>query len=165
VFSGNRTDPPSKRAAEAGEKRVFLGEFQHTVDAKGRVSLPRKHRDEIGSRIVVTKGLEKCLYVYPAEGYREFLEELLSTGNFDRNSRAVRRFFIAGATEVDIDGAGRVPLSSVLREFAGLGRDVVVAGVADHIEIWDAAAWATYQEANASTIEDAAEELARSGIL
>jgi MraZ protein len=144
---------------------VFLGEFQHTVDAKGRVSLPRKHRDEIGSRIVVTKGLENCLYVYPADGYKTFLENLLEASDFDRNSRAVRRFFVSGATEVDIDGAGRIALSPVLRTFAGLTRDVVVAGVADHIEIWDAAAWATYQEANASTIEDAAESLARSGIL
>jgi MraZ protein len=156
---------PGDGADEAGETRVFLGEFQHTVDAKGRVSLPRKHRDEIGSRIVVTKGLEKCLYVYPAEGYREFLDELLATSTFDRNSRAVRRFFVAGASEVEIDSAGRVGLTPVLRDFAGLTRDVVVAGVADHIEIWDAAAWAAYQQENASTIEDAAEELSRSGIL
>jgi MraZ protein len=144
---------------------VFLGEFQHTVDAKGRVSLPRKHRDEIGSRIVVTKGLEKCLYVYPADGYKSFLETMLAASDFDRDSRAVRRFFVAGASEVEIDSAGRVAISPALREFAGLKREVVVAGVADHIEIWDAAAWAAYEEANTSTIEDAAESLARSGIL
>jgi MraZ protein len=144
---------------------VFLGEYQHTLDAKGRVSLPRKHRDEIGAQVVVSKGLENCLYVYPAEGYRTFLENLLAASDFDRNSRAVRRHFTAGATEVPIDGAGRVAVPQVLREFAGLTRDVVVAGVADHIEIWDAAAWAAYGSANASTIEDAAEELSRSGIL
>jgi len=144
---------------------VFLGEFQHTVDAKGRVSLPRKHRDEIGSRIVVSKGLEKCLYVYGAEGYREFLDEILATSNFGRDARAIRRHFIAGASEVEIDSAGRIAISPAQREFAGLTRDVVVAGVADHIEIWDAAAWAAYQQENTSTIEDAAEQLARSGIL
>jgi MraZ protein len=144
---------------------VFLGEYQHTLDAKGRVSLPRKFRDETGTRLVVSKGLENCLYVYPAEGYRAFLDNLMSASDFDRNSRAVRRFFTAGASEVDIDSAGRVALAPVLREFAGLSRDVIVAGVGDHIEIWDAGAWAAYEDANATTIEDAAEELSRSGIL
>ncbi len=144
---------------------MFLGEYQHTLDAKGRVSLPRKFRDEIGSRIVVSKGLEHCLYVYAADGYKEFLESLLSASDFDRNSRAVRRHFTAGASEVEIDSAGRVAIAPTLREFAGLTREVVVAGVADHVEIWDAAAWAAYESANAPTIEDAAEELSRSGIL
>jgi MraZ protein len=144
---------------------VFLGEYQHTLDAKGRVSLPRKFREEIGSRLVVSKGLEPCLYVYPADGYRAFLENLLSASDFDRNSRVVRRHFTAGASEVEIDGAGRVNISTALREFAQLKKDVVVAGVADHLEIWDAAAWASYESANASTIEDAAEALSRSGLL
>jgi MraZ protein len=144
---------------------VFLGEYQHTLDGKGRVSLPRKFRDEIGSHLVVSKGLENCLYVYAAEGYRTFLQNLLSASDFDRNSRAVRRHFTAGASEVEIDNAGRVAIAPVLREFAGLSRDVIVAGVADHLEIWDAAAWAAYEEASAPTIEDAAEELSRSGIL
>lgn len=159
--------PPStsRVSRDGGGGAVFLGEYQHTLDAKGRVSLPRKFRDGIGSRLVVSKGLENCLYVYPAEGYRAFLETLLAASDFDRNSRAVRRFFTAGASEVDIDGAGRVALAPVLREFAGLKKDVVVAGVADHLEIWDAEAWTAYEDANAPTIEDAAEELSRSGIL
>jgi MraZ protein len=144
---------------------MFLGEYQHTLDAKGRVSLPRKFRDGTGSSLVVSKGLEHCLYVYPADGYRQFLDNLMSASDFDRNSRAVRRFFTAGATEVEIDSAGRVILSPVLREFASLGKDVVVAGVGDHIEIWDAQKWGAYEDENAPTIEDAAEELARTGIL
>jgi len=151
--------------AEAGESQVFLGEFQHTVDAKGRVSLPRKHRDEIGSRVVVTKGLEGCLYVYSPEGYRDFLEEVLGNSSLGHEARALRRHFIAGASEVDVDSAGRVAISPALREFAQLSREVVIAGVADHIEIWDAGAWAAYEEANASTIEDAADKLAARGIL
>lgn len=144
---------------------MFLGEYQHTLDAKGRVSLPRKFRDGTGSKLVVSKGLEHCLYVYPADGYRTFLENLMSASDFKANSRAVRRFFTAGATEVDIDSAGRVSLTPVLREHASLGRDVIVAGVGDHIEIWDAEAWAAYEDEHATTIEDAAEELARTGIL
>jgi MraZ protein len=144
---------------------VFLGEFQHTVDAKGRVSLPRKHRDEIGARVVVTKGLEGCLYVYSPDGYREFLAEVLGNSSLGHEARAVRRHFIAGASEVEVDAAGRIAVSPALREFAKLSREVVVAGVADHIEIWDAAAWAAYEEANTSTIEDAADKLASRGIL
>jgi MraZ protein len=156
--------PPSRHDGGA-ESEVFLGEYQHTLDAKGRVSLPRKFRDETGSPVVVCKGLDKCLYVFTAEGYREFLDGLLEASGFDPNGRAVRRFFTAGAVSVDVDGAGRVNLTPALREHAGLGKDVIVAGVGDHIEIWDAGAWSAYEEANAKTIEDAAEELARQGIL
>jgi MraZ protein len=144
---------------------VFLGEFQHTVDAKGRVSLPRKHRVEIGSSVVVTRGLDGCLYVYPVDGYNALVEELLKPSNFDSNTRMMRHFFISGASSVDVDSAGRVSISPALRDHAGLKRDVVVLGNADHIEIWDTEAWALYQKANASTIEDAADKLARSGIL
>jgi MraZ protein len=144
---------------------MFLGEYQHTLDAKGRVSLPRKFRDATGSRLVVSKGFERSLAVYPLEGYETFLGELMSGGEFTRDSRAVRRHFTAGACEVDVDAAGRISLAGVLREFAGLTKDVVVAGVGDHIEIWDAAAWAAYEQEHAKTIEDAAEELARQGIL
>lgn len=144
---------------------MFLGEYQHTLDAKGRVSLPRKFRDETGSKLVVVKGLEKCLYVYPAEGYHAFLKKLMEASDFDRQSLVLRRHFTAGANEVEIDSAGRVALSSVLRLHASLSKDVIVAGVGDRIEIWDAASWAAYENENATTIWDAAEELSRSGIL
>lgn len=150
---------------EAGDQTVFLGEYQHTLDAKGRVSLPRKFRDEIGSRLVVSKGLESCLYVFSAEGHREFLDQLLTASDLGRDARTVRRFFTAGASEVEIDAAGRVALAPNLREFAGLTRDVVVTGSADHLEIWDAGKYAAYLDASASTIEDAADKLFSSGIL
>ncbi len=144
---------------------MFLGEYQHTLDAKGRVSLPRKCRDAAGSRLVVFKGLDGCLYLYTEEGYAEFLAKLKSAGDFDRNSRAVRRHFTAGASEADIDSAGRIAIPLVLREHAHLNKDVVVNGIGDHMEIWDAAAWGAYKEQHAPGIEDAAEELARQGIL
>jgi MraZ protein len=145
--------------------QMFLGEYKHTLDGKGRVSLPRRFRDATGSRVVVSKGFEGSLAVYTADGYSAFLDQLLSGGEFARDMRAVRRHFTAGASEVEIDSAGRVSLTPVLREFAGLTKEVVVAGVGDHIEIWDAAAWAAYERKHAKTIEDAAEELARQGIL
>jgi MraZ protein len=154
------------RGQRAGDgASMFLGEYQHTLDAKGRVSLPRKFRDATGARLVVSKGFEKSLAVYPIEAYERFLGDLMSGGDMISDMRAVRRHFTAGAAETDIDSAGRISLTPALREFAGLSRDVVVAGVGDHIEIWDAKAWATYETEHAKTIEDAAEELARQGIL
>lgn len=153
------------RASGGPEAQMFLGEYQHTLDAKGRVSLPRRFRDATGVHLVVSKGFEGCVYVYPAEGYKEFLEQLLVGSDFNRETRDVRRFFTAGAIEADVDSAGRVALTPVLREHAGLARDVVVAGVGDHIEIWDAKAWKAYEDQHAATIEDAAEELARQGLL
>lgn len=144
---------------------MFLGEYRHTLDAKGRVSLPRRFRGEMGERVVVTKGLDGCLYVFTDEGYREFHEGLMAASSFDPKGRAVRRHFTVGAADVDVDSAGRVNLTPALREYAGLQKDVIVAGVGDRVEIWDAEAWSAYQDANAGTIEDAAEELARQGIL
>lgn len=144
---------------------MFLGEYQHTLDAKGRVSLPRRFRDETGSKVVVSKSLDKCLYVYTAEGYQRFYDKLMNASGFVRDSRAVQRRFLAGALEVEIDSAGRVALTPGFRKFASLTKDVIIAGIGDHIEIWDAQAWAEYEAENESTIEEAAEELARSGIL
>jgi MraZ protein len=144
---------------------MFLGEYQHTLDQKGRVSLPRKFRDATSGTVVVSKGFEKALAVYTVEGYEVFLNEMLSGGEFVSDVRAVRRHFTVGASEVEIDSAGRVSLPAPLREFAGLKKDVIVAGVGDHMEIWDAAAWKAYETEHAQTIEDAAEELARQGIL
>jgi MraZ protein len=114
---------------------------------------------------VVTKGLDGCLYVFTSDGYDEFLAGVMEASSFDRNGRAVRRHFTAGAADVEVDSAGRVSLAPALREHARLKRDVIVAGVGDRIEIWDAAAWKTYEQTHAGTIEDAAEELARQGIL
>lgn len=144
---------------------MFLGEHRHTLDAKGRVSLPRKFRSDTGDRVVVAKGFDRCLYVFTEDGYREFLDGLMAASTFDRNGRSLRRFFTAGASIVDIDSAGRVNLTPALREHAGLSKDVIVAGVGDRIEIWDAAAWTAYVDESAENIEDAAEELARQGIL
>lgn len=144
---------------------MFLGEYRHTLDAKGRVSLPRKFRSETGDRVVVSKGLDGCLFVSTEDGYAELLASVMASGTFDRNGRKVRRHFTGGANPVDIDAAGRVGLTPALREWAGLKKDVVVIGAGDRIEIWDAVAWDAYVDESAESIEDAAEELARQGIL
>ena len=144
---------------------MFLGEYQHTLDAKGRVSLPAKFRSEVTERVVIVKGFEGCLYVYPASQYASFLEKLMAGNDFDQQYRGVRRFFTAGAKETEVDSAGRVSLPPVLREYAGLTKDVEVIGNGDRIEIWDSAKWAAYNGETTGTIEDAAGELAAKGIL
>ncbi len=144
---------------------MFLGEHQHTLDAKGRVSLPRRFRGESGEHLVVSKGLENCLYVMPGDTFQEFLDTLLAGNDLTATQRTVRRFFFAGASEVDVDKAGRISIPPALREHAGLVKDVAVIGNGDRIEIWDSAAWEAYTTSAASDIETTAEELAARGVL
>lgn len=144
---------------------MFLGEYQHTLDAKGRLSLPVKYRAEMTGKLVVAKGLGECLYVYSAEEYREFIRRLMDQDDFDPRFRQVRRFFTSGAIETELDSAGRITLPVNLREHARLEKDVAVIGNGNRIELWDAARWAEYNGETAERIEDVARELAELGIL
>jgi MraZ protein len=144
---------------------MFLGDYQHTLDAKGRVSLPAKFRAELTGSLVVSKGLDDCLYVYSAEEYQRFVKTLTEGNDFDPRTRRLRRFFVAGAQDVELDSAGRISLSPVLREYAGLKKEIAVTGNGTRIEIWDAEAWATYNGEGEGSIEDLAEELADAGLL
>jgi len=143
---------------------MFLGDYQHTLDAKGRVSLPAKFRADMTGKLVVASGLDECLYVYPAEEYERFVEDLVLQEDFEPRVRKVRRFFTAGAVEVEFDSAGRISLPQKLRDYAGLGKEVAVIGNGNRIEIWDAAKWNSYSEAG-ERIEDLAKELADAGLL
>ncbi|KAF0209185.1 MAG: division/cell wall cluster transcriptional repressor MraZ [Actinomycetota bacterium] len=144
---------------------MFLGEHQHTLDAKGRLSLPAKFRAEMTGRLIVSKGLEGCLYVHSSEDYAGFLGRLTDTGDFDPKLRQARRFFSSGATESELDTAGRISVSLNLREYAGLDKDVAVIGNGDRIEVWDAQKWAAYNGETTDRIEDVTRELAELGIL
>lgn len=144
---------------------MFLGDHQHTLDAKGRVSLPAKFRNRLTGSLVVAKGLDKSLYVYPTEEYGRFISELVSGDDFDPRVREMRRFFTSGAVEIELDSAGRVSLPPNLREWAQLNKDVAVIGNGNRIEIWDAARWAAYNGETAEGIEDLARELAQAGLV
>jgi MraZ protein len=144
---------------------MFLGEHQHTLDAKGRLSLPAKWRLKMDEKLVVAKGLENCLYVSSVEEYERFLTQLTEQGDFDPRFRKVRRFFTSGAVEVPIDSAGRVIIPQTLREYARLDRDVAVIGNGDRIELWDASMWSEYNGETEARIEDVTSELAELGIL
>ncbi len=144
---------------------MFLGEHQHTLDAKGRVSLPARFRLQMTGSVVIAKGLDRNLYVYQAAEYERFIEELTSKSEFNASVRKIRTHFTIGAWETDLDSAGRVSVPQNLREFAGLQKDVIVAGNGSRIEIWDAGRWQRYSAEAAESIDDIAQELADAGLL
>ena len=144
---------------------MFLGDYQHTLDAKGRVSLPAKFRAEMTGKLVIAKGFEDCLYVYPADEYNRFVEGLLTGEDFDPRMRRIRRFFTSGAVEAELDSAGRISLPPVLREYAGIKKDIAVTGNGTRIELWDAEVWSTYNSEAEEGMEALAQELADAGLL
>ena len=120
---------------------MFMSQYNHTIDAKGRVIIPAKFREKLGETFVVTKGLDGCLYGYAREEWSAFEEKLGTLPITNKNSRQFTRFFLAGAAECELDKQGRILIPSVLREFAGLDKDVVLVGVASKIEIWSKERW------------------------
>jgi MraZ protein len=144
---------------------MFLGEYQHTLDAKGRISLPAKFRNQLGGDYVVVKGIEKCLYVFSPDGFEAFLGQLMERGDFGRDFRDVRRFFTTGAKEDELDSAGRISIQPKQRAFAGLEREVAVIGNGDRIELWDASAWDEHNSQTEERIEELTSQLAELGIL
>ncbi len=115
---------------------MFMGEYNHTIDAKGRLIIPSKFREALGDTFVVTKGLDGCLFVYDNEEWNAFEEKLKSLPITNKEARQFVRFFLAGAAEVEVDKQGRILVPNILREFAQINKDVVLIGVASRIEIW-----------------------------
>ena len=141
---------------------MFMGEYNHTIDAKGRLIVPSKFREILGDVFVVTKGLDGCLFVYDNEAWTEFEEKLKSLPLTNKEARTFVRFFLAGAASVEVDKQGRILVPSVLKEFAGINKDVVLVGVASRIEIWSRERWedaSSYED-----MEDIAEHMAELGL-
>ncbi len=127
---------------------MFMNQYNHTVDAKGRLIIPSKFREVLGDEFVVTKGLDGCLFVYGNEDWNIFAQKLTSLPLVDDEARDFARFFLAGAMSVEVDKQGRILLPANLREFARLDKDVVLAGVGSRVEIWNKDVW---DEKNAVT--------------
>lgn len=142
--------------------RMFMGEYNHTIDAKGRLIIPSKFRETLGDTFVVTKGLDGCLFVYDNVEWNVFEEKLKSLPITNKDARQFARFFLAGAAEVEVDKQGRILVPNVLREFAELNKDVVLIGVASRIEIWSRERFegiATYED-----MDEIAEHMAEFGL-
>jgi MraZ protein len=140
---------------------MLLGEYEHTLDDKNRLTLPAKFRQEFSAGVVVTRGIDGCLFVFTREAWTDFVAgRLEGLDPFSKEARQMNRFIFAGATEGDLDKQGRVMLPPALIEHAGLDREVVVAGVRDHVEIWSRAAWREQLKEVEGSVELVAERLA-----
>ena len=124
---------------------MFIGEYTHTVDEKKRFSLPSKFRKDLGKKVVVTRGKDRCLVLYPAKTWSQISEEVKGLGHVGSDERYAR-FTFSGASEIEIDSNGRILVPEFLREFADLGEKLVLTGVHDKVEIWNDKKWAAYRK-------------------
>lgn len=139
---------------------MFMSEYNHTIDAKGRLIIPSKFREVLGEEFVVSKGMDGCLFVYANEDWNAFEQKLTSLPLINKEARQFARFFLAGAAQVELDKQGRILLPANLREFAGLDKEVVLVGVGSRIEIWSRDKWeAVNADENMDDITAAMESL------
>ncbi len=142
---------------------MYMGEYNHTIDAKGRLIIPSKFRDVLGDEFVVTKGLDGCLFVYDNAEWSAFEAKLKTLPLMDKEARRFVRFFLAGAANVEVDKQGRILLPSVLRDFAAIDKDVVLVGVGARIEIWSKENWS--EAAEYDDMDDIAEHMSKLGLM
>ncbi len=143
---------------------MFIGEYTHTLDDKGRIAMPVKFREALRSGAVVTRGLDSCLFVYTLAEWQRLAEKLASLPFSQANSRAFARLMLAGAMDVEIDKQGRLVIPEYLRTFAHLNKTVVVAGLYNRLEIWDEAAWNAYKATTEQESQAIAEKMAELGV-
>ncbi len=143
---------------------MFLGVFQHTVDDKGRLAIPSKFRPSVTEGLVMTFGLDRCLYVWTMDEWSQLAEKLAKLPMMNPDARRVARHFFAGATETGLDKLGRVVIPQILRDYAGLKGEVVVAGMPNRLEIWGQDSWDEERSMVAENSSTFAEHLAAAGI-
>ncbi|QRV02768.1 division/cell wall cluster transcriptional repressor MraZ [Arcanobacterium phocisimile] len=138
---------------------MFLGTYEPRLDDKGRLILPAKFRDQLANGLVVTRGQEHCLYVFPFAEFENILERLRQAPMTSKEARTYTRVFLSGANDQVPDKQGRITLPAALRGYAGLERDLAVIGSGDHVEIWDAQAWESFLATSEDEFADREEEL------
>ncbi|HAF17503.1 MAG: division/cell wall cluster transcriptional repressor MraZ [Thermacetogeniaceae bacterium] len=143
---------------------MFIGEYRHNIDAKGRLILPAKFRSCLGERCIATRGLDHCLFVFPLEEWQGMEEKMKNLPLTKKEARAFSRFFFSGATECELDGQGRILLPPSLREYAQISKEVAVIGVSSRIEIWAAERWDEYCAGAEETYEELAEKMDLGGV-
>jgi MraZ protein len=138
---------------------MFMGEFLHSIDDKGRAIIPSKFREELGDKFVMTKGLDNCLFLYPLSEWSNLEQKLKALPFTKSDARAFSRFFFSGATECETDRQGRILIPGNLRSYARLGRDIVIIGVSTRVEIWSREEWERYSQEAEESYEQIAEKL------
>lgn len=144
---------------------LLIGEYEHTLDEKKRVSLPKNFRASLGKRVVMTRGLDNCLFVYAPNAWAKVAEKLQSLSIVNEDTRGFNRFMLSGAAEVDVDGAGRILIPDHQKAYAKLEKEVVFTGVSDHVEIWDSVRWKSYKTRIEKDAERMAQKLGEIGAL
>lgn len=138
---------------------MFMGEYHHSLDEKGRIIIPKNYREELGESFIVTRGLENCLFVYAMSEWNKIVEKLKKLPFTKKDARNFTRFFLSGATVVELDKQGRINIASPLMDYASLEKDCVVVGVNDRIEIWSKDKWENFFQENQDNLSDIAENL------
>lgn len=143
---------------------MFIGEHSHAIDEKGRLAVPAKYRDDLANGVVVTRGLDHCLWVYPRQQWEEIAPRLAALPVSKRDSRAFARLMLAGAWDAELDSQGRVTLPEYLRTYAGITKQVTVAGLYNRLEVWDEDRWHAYRTQTEAAGDQIAENMAEMGI-
>ncbi len=143
---------------------MFIGEYSHTLDDKGRLAVPKKFRQALSTGAVVTRGLDNCLFVYTKEEWKKLADQLAKLNFAQANNRAFTRLMLAGAMDIDIDKQGRMMVPEYLRAYAGMTKNVIVAGLYNRLEIWDETAWSAYKKKTEGESNQIAEQLGSLGV-
>ena len=138
---------------------MFMGEYHHNIDEKGRLIMPSKFREVLGDSFIVTRGMDSCLFVYPKESWDNLTNELNTLSFTKKDVRAFQRFFLSGATICEFDKQGRINIASPLADYATLSKECVIIGVNDRIEIWAKEKFDNFLDENMENISDIAERL------
>ncbi|MCF6095901.1 division/cell wall cluster transcriptional repressor MraZ [Thermovorax subterraneus] len=148
-----------------GERgKMLMGQFQHSLDPKGRLIIPSKFREQLGESFILTKGLDRCLFVYPKSEWVMLEQKLKALPLTKKEARAFIRLFFSGAVEVELDKQGRILIPPVLREYARIEKEVVIIGVSNRAEIWSASEWEAYSKEAEDSYEEIAENMVELGI-
>ena len=138
---------------------MFIGEYHHTIDEKGRIIIPVKFREELGNNFIITRGIENCLFVYSKENWAQITNKLNSLPFTKKDARTFNRFFMSGATDVELDKQGRVNISKPLIDYANLLKDCVIIGTGDRLEVWSQESWESFFDSTKDSMSDIAENL------
>lgn len=143
---------------------MFIGEYSHNLDEKGRITVPKKFHTDIVKGAVVTRGLDHCLFLYTKEEWIKLAEKLANLPFAQANTRAFSRLMLAGAMDVELDKQGRIIIPEYLRDFAHIKKNVVIAGLYNRLELWDADEWKKYTQKNEEESNEIAEQMGLLGV-
>ena len=138
---------------------MFIGEYHHTIDEKGRIIIPSKFRESLGKEFIITRGIENCLFVYSLQNWADITNKLSSLPFTKKDARTFNRFFMSGATNVELDKQGRVNISKPLIDYANLDKDCVIIGTGDRLEVWSQESWNSFFDSTKDSMSDIAENL------